>query len=163
MFLLIANSGGVWMMAGEVTTSHWIGLQLTWLLHWQLKSIWKPGNYDSYLVFNLEQLFHSHLFVLGDPPGAVHAPEAAPATVLVENDVLELDFHEGGAGRRHLIMTLSTNLATGEDGEKSASLNSPGTSLVTHLRNRLGSSRTQWRPRCRWLTVRVASARHPRF
>lgn len=85
-----------------------------------------PGNYDSYLVFNLEQLFHCHLFVLGDPPGSVHTPEAAAATVLIENDVIKLDLHEGGTGRRHLIMTLSTDSAsTGDhkEGGKSGSLN----------------------------------------
>lgn len=71
-----------------------------------------PGNYDSHLVFNLEQLFHRHLFVLGDPPGPVHASEAAATAVLVEDDVIELDLHEGGAMRRHLIMTLSTDSAS---------------------------------------------------
>lgn len=86
-----------------------------------------PGNYDSYLVFNLEQFFHCHLFVLGDPPGSVHTPKAAAATVLVKKDVIKLDLHEGGTGRRHLIMTLSTNSASGgnhKDGRKSGSLNS---------------------------------------
>lgn len=71
------------------------------------------GNYDSYLVFNLEQLFYGHLFVPGDPPGSVHAPEAATAAVLIEEDVIELDLHEGGAGTRHLIMKLSTSSAFG--------------------------------------------------
>lgn len=70
------------------------------------------SNYDFYLVFNLEQFLHRHLFVLGDPPGSVHTPEAAAATVLEEEDVIELDLHEGGAWRRHLIMTLSTNSAS---------------------------------------------------
>lgn len=68
-----------------------------------------PSNYDSYLVFNLEQLFHCHLFVLGDPPGSVHTSKAAAAAVLVEVDIIKLDLHEGGAWRQHLIMTLSTN------------------------------------------------------
>lgn len=53
------------------------------------------SNYDSYLIFNLEQLFHRHLFVLGDPSGSVNASEAAAAAVLVEEDVVELDLHEG--------------------------------------------------------------------
>lgn len=70
------------------------------------------GNYDSYLIFNLEQFFHRHLFVLGDPPGSVHTSKAAATTVLVEVDVIELDLHEGGAWRRHLIMTLSTKSAS---------------------------------------------------
>lgn len=79
------------------------------------------GNYDSYLVFNLEQFFHCHLFVLGDPPGSVHTPEAAAATVLVEADVIKLDLHKGAAWRQHLIMTLSTDSApegeiTGREG-----------------------------------------------
>lgn len=85
-----------------------------------------PGNYDSYLVFNLEQFFHCHLFVLGDPPGSVHAPEAASATVLVEEDIIELDLHEGGAWRQHLIMTLSADSASEKDhreGRESSSLN----------------------------------------
>lgn len=63
------------------------------------------GNYDSHLVFDLEELFHCHLFVLRDPPGSVDAAETATAAVLVEVDVIELDLHEGGAERRHLIMT----------------------------------------------------------
>lgn len=67
------------------------------------------GNYDSYLTFDLEQLFHRHLFVLRDPPGSVHAPEAAAAAVLVEADVIKLDLHEGGTERQHLIITLSPN------------------------------------------------------
>lgn len=67
-----------------------------------------PGNYDSYLVFNLEQFFHCHLFVLGDPSGSVHASEAAAAAVLVEEDVIKLDLHEGSAWRQHLIMALGT-------------------------------------------------------
>lgn len=68
-----------------------------------------PGNYDSYLVFNLEQFFHCHLFVLGDPSGSVHASEAAAAAVLVEEDVIKLDLHEGSAWRQHLIMALGTD------------------------------------------------------
>lgn len=68
-----------------------------------------PGNYDSYLIFNLEQLFHCHLFVLGDPSCSVHTPKAAAAAVLMEDDVIELDLHEGGAWRQHLIMAPSTN------------------------------------------------------
>lgn len=90
------------------------------------KYIKSPGNYDSYLAFNLEQFFHCHLFVLGDPPGSIHTSEAAAATVLVEDDVIKLDLHEGGAGRRHLIMTLGTNSASWVDhreGRKSGSLN----------------------------------------
>ncbi len=85
-----------------------------------------PGNYDSYLVFNLEQFFHCHLFVLGDPPGSVNASEAAAAAVLVEVDIIELDLHEGGAWRQHLIMTLSTDSASEGDhreGRECASLN----------------------------------------
>lgn len=75
-----------------------------------------PGNYDSHLVFDLEQFLHRHLFVLGDPPGSVHTSEAATAAVLVENDVIELDLHEGGTWRQHLIMTLSSNSASGRGG-----------------------------------------------
>ena len=86
-----------------------------------------PGNYDSYLVFDLEQFLHCHLFVPGDPPGSVDTPEAAAAAVLVEVDVIERDLHEGGAWRRHLIMTLSTNSASEmgghREGRKSGSLN----------------------------------------
>lgn len=67
------------------------------------------GNYDSYLTFDLEQLFHRHFFVLRDPPGSVHAPEAAAAAVLVEVDVIKLDLHEEGTERRHLITTLRHN------------------------------------------------------
>lgn len=89
-----------------------------------------PGNYDSYLIFNLEQFLHRHLFVLGDPPGSVHTPEAAAATVLVEEDVIELDLHKGGAWRQHLIMTLSTNSAS-EEGRKSGSLNGKINSLLS--------------------------------
>lgn len=69
------------------------------------------GNYDSYLVFNLEQLFHCHLFVLGDPARSVHTSEAAAAAVLIEKDVIKLDLHEGGAWRQHLIMALSNSSA----------------------------------------------------
>lgn len=69
------------------------------------------GNYDSYLVFNLEQLFHCHLFVLGDPSRSVHTSKAAAAAVLVEEDVIKLDLHEGGAWRQHLIMALSNSSA----------------------------------------------------
>lgn len=76
-----------------------------------------PSNYDSYLVFNLEQLFHRHLFVLGDPPGSVNASEAAAAAVLVEEDVVKLDVHEGAAGRRHLILALGTG-SPSEGGRK---------------------------------------------
>lgn len=72
-----------------------------------------PGNYDSYLIFNFEQFFHCHLFVPGDPSGSVHASEAAAAAVLVEVDVIELDLHEGGAWRRHLIMALGTDFFGG--------------------------------------------------
>lgn len=77
-----------------------------------------PGNYDSYLVLNLQQFFHSHLFVLGDPPGSVHTPKAATATVFVEENIVKLDLHEGGAWRRHLIMTLSTSSASGGGSEE---------------------------------------------
>lgn len=76
-----------------------------------------PGNYDSYLVFNLEQLFHGNLFVLGDPSGSVNASEAAAAAVLVEEDVIKPDLHEGGAGRQHLIMALLTN-SPSEEGRR---------------------------------------------
>lgn len=76
-----------------------------------------PGNYDSYLIFNLEQLFHGDLFVLGDPSGSVNAPEAAAAAVLVELDVIKLDLHEGGAGRQHLIMALGSSSPV-EEGRK---------------------------------------------
>lgn len=76
-----------------------------------------PGNYDSYLIFNLEQLFHGNLFVLGDPSGSVNAPEAAAAAVLVEEDVIKLDLHEGGAGRQHLIMALGSSSPL-EEGRK---------------------------------------------
>lgn len=76
-----------------------------------------PGNYDSYLIFNLEQFFHCDLFVLGDPSGSVHAPEAAAAAVLVEEDVIKLDLHEGGAWRQHLIMALDTG-SPSEGGRK---------------------------------------------
>lgn len=76
-----------------------------------------PGNYDSYLIFNLEQLFHGNLFVLGDPSGSVNAPEAAAAAVLVEVDVIKLDLHEGGAGRQHLIMALGSSSPL-EEGRK---------------------------------------------
>lgn len=84
-----------------------------------------PGNYDSYLVFNLEQFFHCHLFVLGDPSCSVHTSEAAAATVLIEEDIIKLDLHEGGAWRQHLIMALSTNSASEgnrRQGRKSGSL-----------------------------------------
>lgn len=77
-----------------------------------------PGNYDSYLVFNLEQFLHRHLFILGDPPGSVHTPEAAAAAVLVEEDIVELDLHEGGARRRHLIVTLGTKSASVEGSQR---------------------------------------------
>lgn len=93
------------------------GEAITMIITLTIKKYMKsPGNYDSYLVFNLEQFFHCHLFVLGDPPGSVDASEAAAATVLIEVDVIELDLHEGGAWRRHLIMTLSTNLASRRGG-----------------------------------------------
>lgn len=88
-----------------------------------------PGNYDSYLIFNLEQFLHRHLFILGDPPGSVHTPEAAAAAVLVEEDVGELDLHEGGARRQHLVMTLGTKIASVEgrgghsEGRTAGSLN----------------------------------------
>lgn len=67
----------------------------------------------TYLVFNLEQLLHRHLFILGDPSGPVHAAEAAAAAVLVEEDVIELDLHEGAARRQHLIMALGSSSAPG--------------------------------------------------
>ena len=73
------------------------------------------SNYDSYLIFNLQQFFHCHLFVLRYPPGPVHTAKAATTAVLVEEDVIELDLHEGRAERRHVIMTLSTNTASEED------------------------------------------------
>lgn len=92
-----------------------------------------PGNYDSYLVFDLEQFLHRHLFVLGDPPGSVHTPEAAAAAVLVEVDVIELDLHEGGAWRRHLIMTLSTSSASemGVTGKEGSLVHSTKSCTVT--------------------------------
>lgn len=91
-----------------------------------------PGNYDSYLIFNLEQFFHRHLFVLGDPPGSVHTSEAAAATVLVEVDIIELDLHERGAWRQHLIMTLSTNSASEEGitGKERSLVHSTKSSMV---------------------------------
>lgn len=76
-----------------------------------------PGNYDSYLIFNLEQLFHRNLFVLGDPSGSVNASEAAAAAVLVEDDVIKLDLHEGGPWRQHLIMALGTG-SPSEEGRR---------------------------------------------
>lgn len=73
------------------------------------------NNDDSYLFFNLEQFLYCHLFVLGDPPGSVYAPEAAAAAVLVEEDVIEPDLHESCSGRRHLIMTLGSSSTSEED------------------------------------------------
>lgn len=64
------------------------------------------GNYVAHLFLNLQQLFHRHLFVLRDPAGTVHTAKAPAATVLVEVDVIEFDLNEGGAQRRHGIMTL---------------------------------------------------------
>lgn len=49
------------------------------------------GNYEPYLIFNLEQFFHRHLFVRGDPLGSVNASEASAATSLVEQNVVKLD------------------------------------------------------------------------
>lgn len=91
-----------------------------------------PSNYDSYLIFNLEQLFHRNLFVLGDPSGSVNAPEAAAAAVLVEEDVIKLDLHEGGAGRQHLIMALGTSSPSGgrKEGGKSGSCSNGKTKLL---------------------------------
>ena len=103
-------------MGTEVTTSPLNGVAIKMITTLTIKKYMKsPSNYDSYLVFNLEQLFHCHLFVLGDPPGSVHTSEAATAAVLVEVDVIKLDLHEGGAWRQHLIMTLSNNSASEED------------------------------------------------
>lgn len=88
-----------------------------------------PDNCDSYLIFNLEQFFHGHLFVLGDPSGSIHTSEAATTTILIKEDVIKLDLHEGGAWRQHLIMALSTNSASEENhrkGRKSGSLASVG-------------------------------------
>ena len=76
------------------------------------------GNYVSHLFLNLQQLFHRHLFVLRDPAGAVHAAEAAAAAVLVEVDVIEFDLNEGGAQRRHGIMTLFKTLRSALQPEK---------------------------------------------
>lgn len=73
------------------------------------------GNYDSYLIFNLEQFFHCHLFVLGDPPGSVHTPEAAATAVLVEKNVIKLDVDKGDAWRQHFIMTVSSDSASEEE------------------------------------------------
>lgn len=84
-----------------------------------------PSNYDSYLIFNLEQFFHCHLFVLGEPSGSVHAAEAAATAVLIEEDITKLDLHEGGGWRQHLIVALSTNSASEgshREGRKSGSL-----------------------------------------
>ena len=91
------------------------------------------GNYDSYLVFDLEQLFHRHLFVLGDPPGSVHTPEAATAAVLEENNVIKLDMHEGGAWRQHLIMTLSSNSASRRRGGGGVSQEKKETCFITQI------------------------------
>lgn len=89
-----------------------------------------PGNYDSYLVFNLEQFFHCHLFVLGDPSCSVHTSEAAAATVLIEEDIIKLDLHEGGAWRQHLIMALTpTQLLRGIAGKGGSLVHSPKTSI----------------------------------
>lgn len=92
-----------------------------------------PGNYDSYLIFNLEQLFHCNLFVLGDPSGSVNASEAAAAAVLVEEDVIKPDLHEGGAGRQHLIMALGTK-SPAEEGRKEKSLVHAATRAWTSAR-----------------------------
>lgn len=86
------------------------------------KNMKGEGNYDSYLVFNLEKFLHCHFSVLGDPSGSVHTSETAAATVLIEEDVIELDLHEGGAWRQHLIMALSNNAGSERRGRKSASL-----------------------------------------
>lgn len=106
-----------------------------------------PGNYDSYLIFNLEQLFHCNLFVLGDPSGSVNAAEAAAAAVLVEEDVIKLDLHEGAAGRQHLIMALGTKSPSVEgrrEGEKSGSCSNAKQSWSRCVRPRSG---TRWRVR----------------
>lgn len=73
------------------------------------------NNDDSYLFFDLEQLFYCHLFVLGDPLGSVHASEAPATAVLVEEDVIKPDLHERRSRRRHLIMMLSSNSASEVD------------------------------------------------
>lgn len=115
-------------MGTEVTTSPKMqnGVAIKMITILTIKKYMKsPSNYDSYLIFNLEQFFHCHLFVLGDPTGSVHAAKAAAATVLVEEDIIKLDLHEGGAWRQHLIMALSTNSASEgnhREGRKSGSL-----------------------------------------
>lgn len=135
-----------WRAQKSPYPSKWGG-QLKWLLHRQLKKDMKvPGNYDSYLIFNLEQLFHCNLFVLGDPSGSVNASEAAAAAVLVEDDVIKLDLHEGGAGRQHLIMALGTNSPSEEGRGKSGLCSNKKQSYSCCVRPRSG---THWW-RVRW-------------
>ncbi len=68
------------------------------------------GDSHSHLFFNLQKLFHRHLFVLREPAGAIHAPKTPATAVLVEEDVIEFDFHKGRSQRCHGIMALRNTL-----------------------------------------------------